>query len=318
MQDPPSAELTLSCDELAALLKEGRTQGYLEAERLAEVQSELQLPEEALEEFLACLVECDIELVGVEEAAACQPGHKADEAPQLDLTVGTPASDPLGLYLREIGRVALLTADQEVSLARRIERHDMAAKRQLVEANLRLVVAIAKQYTGRGLGLLDLVQEGNLGLIRAVEKFDYRRGYKFSTYATWWIRQAISRATADQGRTIRLPVHISDKLSSLWRTQRYLNVELGREPSAEEIAAEMGTTTPKVHQLLKLGQEPTSLEKPVGEQEDSQLGEFIVDEQAVEPLEAVSVALAREALAEVSGRPHHARAAHHRAALRTG
>ena len=191
--------------------------------------------------------------------------------------------------------MALLTADQEVSLARRIERHDLPAKRQLVEANLRLVVAIAKQYTGRGRRPARPNPGGQPRTHPAVEKFDYRRGNKFHLRT---VIEAISRATADQGRTIRLPVHISDKLSSLWRTQRYLNVELGREPSPEEIAAEMGTTTQKVNQLLKLGQEPTSLEKPVGEEEDSRLGEFIVDEQAVEPLEAVSMALTKEALAE--------------------
>ncbi len=251
------------------------TPRYLEVDRLDEVQSELQLPPEALEEFLACLVECDIELVGAEEAAAFEPGDRADEAPQHDLALGTPASDLVRSYLREIGRVALLTGEQEVSPARRIERRDMAAKRQLVEANLRLAVAIAKRHSGRGLALLDSIQEGNLGLIRAVEKFDYRKGNRFSTYATWWIRRAISRATADQGRTIRLPVHISDQLSSLWRTQRYLSPELGREPSPEEIAAEMGTTTQNVQQVLGLGKEPVSLETPLGEAEDSRLGEFI-------------------------------------------
>ena len=183
------------------------------------------------------------------------------------------------MYFKEIGKVPLLTAEEEVSLAKRIERRDMDAKRKLIEANLRLVVSIAKRYVGRGMLFLDLIQEGNIGLIRAVEKFDYRKGFKFSTYATWWIRQAITRAIADQARTIRIPVHMVETINKLIRVQRQLLQEIGREPTPEEIAAEMGTTPEKVREILKISQEPVSLETPIGEEEDSQLGDFIEDEE---------------------------------------
>ena len=300
MQDPPAAESSLTSSELVELLEEGREQGYLEAARLDEVWAELQLAPEALDEFFFALSEAGIELVGREEAV--DSDEPVDEMPaSVDLSVQGQITDPLRVYLKEIGKVTLLTAAQEVALAKRIEHHDMAAKRQLIEANLRLVVAIAKRYTGHSLTFLDLIQEGNLGLIRAVEKFDYRRGHKFSTYATWWIRQAISRAVADQSRTIRLPVHMVDKLSNLWRTQRYLALELGREPTTKEIATEMGTTAEKVHQLLRLGQETVSLEIPVGEEDNTQLGELIADEQAIEPVEAVDKTLTLRLLGEVLG-----------------
>jgi RNA polymerase primary sigma factor len=300
MQDPPAPEARLASSELVELLDEGCEQGYLEAQRLDEVWADLQLAPEALDEFFFALSEAGIELVGVAQAVVSEdPIEESGRPADLDLSVRGQTTDPVRLYLKEIGRVPLLTAAQEVALAKGVERHDMAAKCQLIEANLRLVVAIAKRYTGRGLTLLDLIQEGNLGLIRAVEKFDYRRGHKFSTYATWWIRQAISRAVADQSRTIRLPVHMVDKLSSLWRTQRYLTLELGREPTPEEIAAEMSTTVEKVHDLLGLGQEPTSLETPVGDEDNTQLGELIADEQAVEPPEAVDRALTSQLLREV-------------------
>ena len=220
---------------------------------------------------------------------------------KLDLSVKTPTNDPVRMYLKEIGKVPLLTADEEVSLAKRIEHRDMEAKRRLIEANLRLVVSIAKRYVGRGMLFLDLIQEGNLGLIRAVEKFDYRKGFKFSTYATWWIRQAITRAIADQARTIRIPVHMVETINRLIRVQRQLLQDIGREPTPEEIAAEMGTTPQKVREILKISQDPVSLETPIGEEEDSQLGDFIEDEDAIMPLEAVSEIMQKEELDNVLG-----------------
>jgi RNA polymerase primary sigma factor len=203
------------------------------------------------------------------------------------------------MYLKEIGKVPLLTAAQEVSLARRIERHDMAAKRKLIEANLRLVVSIAKRYSWSGMPFLDLIQEGNLGLIRAVEKFDYRRGYKFSTYATWWIRQGISRGLANQARTIRVPAHMVEQINKLVRVQRRLQSTVAREPTPEEIATEMATTPTKVREILRISQQPLSLETPIGEEEHSQLGDFIEDEDAVAPIEAVSEIMQKEALDRV-------------------
>ena len=205
-----------------------------------------------------------------------------------------PSLDSLRLYLRSIGRVDLLTADQEVFLAKRIERGDMGAKQQMIEANLRLVVSIAKGYLGRGLSFLDLIQEGSLGLIRAVEKFDYRRGYKFSTYATWWIRQAVTRAIADKARTIRIPVHMVEKLNKVVHVERQLVQEFGREPTPEEIAFELQWTTREVKDILRISQLPVSLEKPIGEEEDSELGDFVEDETAESPFELASENLRRE------------------------
>ncbi|MGH2930419.1 MAG: sigma-70 family RNA polymerase sigma factor [Solirubrobacteraceae bacterium] len=213
----------------------------------------------------------------------------------IDLTV-EPSLDSLRLYLRAIGRVALLTAEQEVLLARRIERGDMAAKQQMIEANLRLVVSIAKAYLGRGLTFLDLIQEGSMGLIRAVEKFDYRRGYKFSTYATWWIRQAVTRAIADKGRTIRIPVHMVEKLNKVVHAERQLLQQLGREPTPTEIARELELSVREVRDVLRMAQQPVSLEKPVGEEEDSALGDFVEDQTAESPFELASERLRRENL----------------------
>jgi RNA polymerase primary sigma factor len=217
----------------------------------------------------------------------------ADKRPELDTTV-EPSLDSLRLYLRSIGRVPLLNADEEVSLAKRIERGDMAAKQHMVEANLRLVVSIAKGYVGRGLTLLDLIQEGSLGLIRAVEKFDYRRGYKFSTYATWWIRQAVTRALADKGRTIRIPVHMVERLNRLIHTERRLIQQLGREPSVDELAGELECTVRDVRDVMRIAQQPVSLEKPVGEEDDSALADFVEDVSAESPFEIASDALRRE------------------------
>jgi RNA polymerase primary sigma factor len=230
-----------------------------------------------------------------------ESGHPLDELArkgagkpsELDTTV-EPSLDSLRLYLRSIGRVPLLNAEEEVALARRIERGDMAAKQHMVEANLRLVVSIAKGYVGRGLTLLDLIQEGSLGLIRAVEKFDYRRGYKFSTYATWWIRQAVTRALADKGRTIRIPVHMVERLNRLIHTERRLIQQLGREPSVDELAVELECTVRDVRDVMRIAQQPVSLEKPVGEEDDSSLADFVEDVSAESPFEIASEALRRE------------------------
>ncbi len=220
------------------------------------------------------------------------------QRPELDLTV-EPSLDSLRLYLRTIGRVPLLNAEEEVSLAKRIERGDIAAKQHMVEANLRLVVSIAKGYVGRGLTLLDLIQEGSLGLIRAVEKFDYRRGYKFSTYATWWIRQAVTRSLADKGRTIRIPVHMVERLNKLIHTERRLIQQLGREPTADELAGELECTVREVRDVMRIAQQPVSLEKPVGEEDDSSLADFVEDVSAESPFEIASEALRRENIMRV-------------------
>ena len=220
---------------------------------------------------------------------------------KIDLSVpeGVALDDPVRMYLKEIGRVALLTAQEEVELAKRMEMGDKEAKQRLIEANLRLVVSIAKRYVGRGMLFLDLIQEGNMGLIKAVERFDYRKGYKLSTYATWWIRQAITRSIADQARTIRIPVHMVETINKLVRTSRQLLQELGREPSAEEIAEEMGLTAERVREIQKIAQEPVSLETPIGEEEDSHLGDFIEDVDALAPAEAASFMLLKEQIEEV-------------------
>jgi RNA polymerase primary sigma factor len=257
------------------------------------------LTKEQVEDFYTYLVEHGVDVVEGERHKA--PPHeppppedeKAAAAPKLDLTV-EPSLDSLRLYLREIGKVNLLTADQEVTLAKRIERGDMGAKREMIEANLRLVVSIAKGYLGRGLSFLDLIQEGSLGLIRAVEKFDYRKGYKFSTYATWWIRQAVTRAIADKARTIRIPVHMVEKLNKVVHIERQLVQRLGREPSPEEIAEELEITTAEVREILRMSQLPVSLEKPIGEEEDSSLGDFVEDEAAESPFDTAQLMLRRE------------------------
>ncbi|HJC11072.1 MAG TPA: RNA polymerase sigma factor RpoD [Candidatus Blautia merdigallinarum] len=221
----------------------------------------------------------------------------------IDLSVpeGVSIEDPVRMYLKEIGKVPLLTAEEEISLAKRMENGDESAKKRLAEANLRLVVSIAKRYVGRGMLFLDLIQEGNLGLIKAVEKFDYRKGYKFSTYATWWIRQAITRAIADQARTIRIPVHMVETINKLIRVSRQLLQELGREPQPEEIAEEMNMSVDRVREILKISQEPVSLETPIGEEEDSHLGDFIQDDNVPVPADAAAFTLLKEQLVEVLG-----------------
>ena len=223
------------------------------------------------------------------------------DEPEIDLTVpeGIALDDPVRMYLKEIGRVPLLTAEEEIALARRMEAGDETARHRLEEANLRLVVSIAKRYVGRGMLFLDLIQEGNLGLLKAVEKFDYSKGYKFSTYATWWIRQAITRAIADQARTIRIPVHMVETINKYIRISRQLLQELGRDPTPEEIAKHMGLSAPRVREIMKIAQEPVSLETPIGEEEDSHLGDFIEDEAALDPADAASMMLLKEQIADV-------------------
>jgi RNA polymerase primary sigma factor len=277
-------------EELAGLIAAGHERGYLTVESVANAIEELDVSKEQVRELYAQLEEHGIELVSevaispaLDEAIGA---HEEASAPrvELDLTV-EPSLDSLRLYLRTIGRVALLSAAEEVALAKRIERGDGAAKQQMVEANLRLVVSIAKRYLGRGLSFLDLIQEGSLGLIRAVEKFDYRRGYKFSTYATWWIRQSVTRAIADKGRTIRIPVHMVEKLNKVIQVERQLVQQLGREPSAEEIAKDLQCSSREVREILKVAQQPVSLDKPVGDDEDSQLGDFVEDPSAESPFD---------------------------------
>ena len=271
-------------DELAALLAEGHERGVLTFESVAAALEEAEASREQIAELYAYLDAQDIELVSREETAEVEPAAVLAPKAELDLTV-EPSLDSLRLYLRSIGRVALLTAADEVALAKRIERGDITAKQQMVEANLRLVVSIAKGYLGRGLSFLDLIQEGSLGLIRAVEKFDYRRGYKFSTYATWWIRQAVTRAIADKGRTIRIPVHMVEKLNKVIGVERQLVQELGREPTADEIALQLDCSSKEVREIMRMAQQPISLEKPVGEEDDSALGDFIEDQSAESPFE---------------------------------
>jgi len=285
-------------EELHKLVAEGIEKGFLTYDEIVQGLEEVELTKEQVEDFYTYLIDHGIELMEGEQHK--HPPHEQaplaeDEkvVPKLDLTV-EPSLDSLRLYLREIGKVQLLTADQEVYLAKRIERGDMEAKRQMTEANLRLVVSIAKAYLGRGLSFLDLIQEGSLGLIRAVEKFDYRRGYKFSTYATWWIRQAVTRAIADKARTIRIPVHMVEKLNKVVHIERQLVQRLGREPKPEEIAEELEMSTEEVRDILRMAQLPVSLEKPIGEEEDSSLGDFVPDDQAESPFDTASLSLRRE------------------------
>jgi len=296
-----STEVSISgLEEVQELIEEGRELGAVPLSRVVDVVDAADLSEEQQERLLQLLAELNVEVLaeGVE-----LPGGNG--APRLDLSVKAHSNDPVRMYLREIGRVPLLTAAEEVSLAKRIERRDMAAKAALIEANLRLVVSVAKRYVGRGLAFLDLIQEGNLGLIRAVEKFDYRKGYKFSTYATWWIRQAITRAIADQARTIRVPVHMVETINRLSRVQRQLLQDLGREPTVAELAKELEVTPDRVREIQKVAQEPVSLETPVGEDEDSELGDLIEDQAIQSPSEAVSTLLRREELEDVLGQLTH-------------
>jgi RNA polymerase primary sigma factor len=285
-------------DELRALITQGQERGYLTFEEISSTLEEVEVTKEQVRDLHAYLVDQGVDVVAEDGVTAykeakgeAQPGQSKKQ--ELDLTV-EPSLDSLRLYLRSIGRVELLTAEEEISLAKRIEKGDMTAKRHMVEANLRLVVSIAKGYLGRGLGFLDLIQEGSLGLIRAVEKFDYRRGYKFSTYATWWIRQAVTRAIADKARTIRIPVHMVEKLNRVAHVERQLVQRLGREPDPQEIAAELKITVREVRDILRVAQMPVSLEKPVGDEDESELGDFVADDQTEAPFEAATENLQRE------------------------
>ena len=306
-------------DELRPLIAAGQERGFLSFAEIEACLEEVEVTKEQVQELHAYLDEQGIAVIGAdgrlassEESrveASAPAGSDGDEdgagvgarsepeptrrAVTLDLTV-EPTLDSLRLYLRSIGRVELLTAAQEVALARRIERGDMVAKQQMIEANLRLVVSIAKAYLGRGLTFLDLIQEGSMGLIRAVEKFDYRRGYKFSTYATWWIRQAVTRSLADKGRTIRIPVHMVERLNRLIHAERRLIQQLGREPTPAELAAELDCGVREVRDIMRITQQPISLEKPVGEEDDSALADFVEDVSAASPFELASEALRRE------------------------
>jgi RNA polymerase primary sigma factor len=292
-------------EELQKLVAEGQEKGFLTYDEIVNALEDVELTKEQIEDFYTYLVDHSIELMEGEQHKTppheqSQPEDDKVPAPKLDLTV-EPSLDSLRLYLREIGKVPLLTADQEVSLAKRIERGDMGAKTQMTEANLRLVVSIAKGYLGRGLSFLDLIQEGSLGLIRAVEKFDYRKGYKFSTYATWWIRQAVTRAIADKARTIRIPVHMVEKLNKVVHIERQLVQRLGREPNAEEIAEELEMTPEEVREILRMAQLPVSLEKPIGEEEESALGDFVQDETAESPFDTAQLSLRREDIESALG-----------------
>ena len=300
-------------ERLSNLIEKGKKAGKLTLKEIADVIDGLNLSQEQMDRFYDTLEELNIETVGEdlppidddELLPALDELEEIDEVTEEEIAEADSmvdsysTDDPVRMYLKEIGKVSLLTQEEEIELAVRMSQGDEEAKRRMAEANLRLVVSIAKRYVGRGMLFLDLIQEGNLGLIKAVEKFDYTKGYKFSTYATWWIRQAITRAIADQARTIRIPVHMVETINKVIRVSRQLLQELGHDPSAEEIAAEMNMPVDKVRDILKIAQEPVSLETPIGEEEDSHLGDFIPDEDASEPSEAASFSLLKEQLMSV-------------------
>ena len=310
-------EKTVSLEEVQQdLIERGLAKGSITYKEIIETLQPYDLSVEALDDFYDQLAEKGIGIVDESIGNSHSPiavdddeikdGEEVEveveevkEDDDLSLPEGVAINDPVRMYLKEIGKIPLLTPEEEIELAHAIENNDEEARRRLAEANLRLVVSIAKKYVGRGMLFLDLIQEGNLGLIKAVEKFDYRKGFKFSTYATWWIRQAITRAIADQARTIRIPVHMVETINKLIRVQRQLLQELGREPTPEEIAKEMDITVERVREIHKIAQEPVSLETPIGEEEDSHLGDFIEDEEAQAPAEAASFILLREQLEEV-------------------
>src|SRR6188474_898832 len=287
-------EVGLESDEARALLEHGRANGALDADELARALDELDLDPTQIDALYTALDEEQIEVVGVETPA----DDERERAWAAETEVST---DTLQLFLKDIGKVPLLTAAQEVELSKRIERGEHAAKQAMVEANLRLVVSIAKRYRNQGLPFLDLIQEGTIGLVRAAEKFDYRKGFKFSTYATWWIRQAVARAIADKGRTIRMPVHVVEKLNRIMRSERKLRAELGREPSTDEIARDVEMTADEVDQIRRSAQVPVSLEKPVGDDDESEFGHFLADESAPLPDELAETTLQREALRSILG-----------------
>ncbi|MEK9155923.1 MAG: RNA polymerase sigma factor RpoD [Patescibacteria group bacterium] len=288
--------------EVNALIVKGRAHSYISARELLQSVPEPEKDIPLLDEIFSYMFEKGVEYQEQEEGRrgiiAQTIAAVKDKKGRAEGELGELTDDSVRMYLREIGRIALLTPDEEIKLAKRIERGDVAAKKRLAEANLRLVVSLAKKYIGRGLSFLDLIQEGNTGLMRAVEKFDYRKGFKFSTYATWWIRQAITRAIADQARTIRIPVHMIETINKLIRVQRQLVQDLGREPTPEEIAQEMGLDVEKVEHIIKISQDTVSLEAPVGEEEDSRLGDFIEDDKNVSPEESTVRQLLKDRIKE--------------------
>ena len=300
-----AAKLTEKLKELVEIAK--KKKNMLEYQEINDYFQSMELNAEEFEKILDCLEANNIDVLRIsddeDDEEILLDDEEEIEVEKIDLSVpdGVSIEDPVRMYLKEIGKVPLLSAEEEIELAKRMELGDQEAKKRLAEANLRLVVSIAKRYVGRGMLFLDLIQEGNLGLIKAVEKFDYRKGYKFSTYATWWIRQAITRAIADQARTIRIPVHMVETINKLIRVSRQLLQELGREPSPEEIAAEMNMPVDRVREILKISQEPVSLETPIGEEEDSHLGDFIQDDNVPVPADAAAFTLLKEQLQEVLG-----------------
>ncbi len=284
-------------DKIKELIEKGKSKGVLTYKEIMDMLEEIDLQPEQIEKVYETLESLGIDVM--DEVSEEEVTTDKDDDNEIDVPEGVSIDDPVRMYLKEIGKVPLLTAEEEVELAKRMGQGDEMAKRKLVEANLRLVVSIAKRYVGRGMLFLDLIQEGNLGLIKAVEKFDYQKGFKFSTYATWWIRQAITRAIADQARTIRIPVHMVETINKLIRVSRQLLQEYGREPQPEEIAEEMDIPVEKVREIMKIAQEPVSLETPIGEEEDSHLGDFIPDEDAPAPAEAAAFTLLKEQLMDV-------------------
>ncbi|HAH97559.1 MAG TPA: RNA polymerase sigma factor RpoD, partial [Firmicutes bacterium] len=287
------------------MVSKAKRKGAISYKEIMDTLDDVELTPDQIDDVYEELAESGVDIIAegtadtvAEPDAETESGNEEQEL-DLSLPEGIALDDPVRMYLKEIGRVPLLDSEEEVELAKRVEAGDEFSKRRLAEANLRLVVSIAKRYVGRGMLFLDLIQEGNLGLIKAVEKFDYRKGFKFSTYATWWIRQAITRAIADQARTIRIPVHMVETINKLVRVQRQLLQELGREPSAEEIAEHMDMSVERVREINKIAQEPVSLETPIGEEEDSHLGDFIEDHDAPAPAEAASFRLLKEQLEEV-------------------
>jgi RNA polymerase primary sigma factor len=284
-------------DEGKSLLESAQQAGSITAEEIALALDELDLDAAQIDDVYHALEELQIEIVGISDAE--------DDAPEEAAPAREVSTDALQLFLKDIGKVDLLTAAQEVELAKRIERGDHGAKQEMVEANLRLVVSIAKKYRNQGLPFLDLIQEGTIGLVRAAEKFDYRKGFKFSTYATWWIRQAVARALADKARTIRMPVHVVEKLNKIVRSERKLRAEFGREPSSGEIARDLDLTVDEVDQIRRSAQTPVSLEKPVGDEEESEFGHFLTDENVPLPDEAAEVTMRKETLRKILGTLSH-------------
>lgn len=293
-----------SLDAISKLLDKGKKTGVLTYNEIMESLQSVDMSPDEIDELYDTFTKRGIDIIdNGNDIGPDDDSNLKDDEDDIDIDLSIPEGinidDPVRMYLKEIGRVPLLSADEEIKLAKRMEDGDLEAQKRLAEANLRLVVSIAKRYVGRGMLFLDLIQEGNLGLIKAVEKFDYNKGYKFSTYATWWIRQAITRAIADQARTIRIPVHMVETINKLIRVSRQLLQSLGREPSPEEIAKEMDVSVDRVREIMKIAQEPVSLETPIGEEEDSHLGDFIEDHDAPAPAEAASFVLLKEQLEDV-------------------